>query len=326
MRIKLFLSVGLTLVLSFFGLPAKAGWQHEWASAYLDWSGASLSRENSVTQIIQPLEIANQTYWSMSWVWNDRNIGGYAGIQTKGNLANGTVGDLAIFSIWDASSAIPGPDSGCLPFGGEGIGYSCRLPITMSANNKYEITISPDLERGDKWWKASFTHIDLNITKFIGSIEAPFANLASSRWGNFIEYWGPKTECDLVKPASTKFYSPKSSNPKIEFHSPKFSLPTKPCVVAAGDTPPAGYVGDAVIRFGGNFQSPSTTSMPFTKTKAQQEQERLEAEWNARAEAAAAAARARVDAKKTSITCIKGSKKIKVTAKKPICPTGFKRK
>jgi hypothetical protein len=315
----------LTLWIPSMAVPANAGWQHEWASAYLDWSGASLSQASSVSQVIAPLELAPQTYWSMTWVWDQKNIGGYAGIQTNGNLANGTISNLAIFSIWDATSAVPGPESGCLPFGGEGVGYSCRIPIQMIANNRYEITISADRERGPKWWKASVSHLDKNEVKFIGSIEAPFENLQASNWGNFIEYWGPKLDCSAVRVASAKFYSPLSTNPNIEFHSPKFSLPSKPCVVAAGDTPPQGYVGDAIIRFGGSIQQPSTTSMPYSKTKLQLEKERLEADAKARADAVITPVTKPKNLKKT-IVCLKPGTKLKVTAIKPKCPTGYKKK
>ena len=58
-----------------------------------------------------------------------------------------------------------------------------------------------------------------------------------------------------------------------------------------------------------------------TKAKAE-----AEAEAKAKAEAAAAAAAAKSASKKITITCVKGKKEKKVTAAKPKCPAGFKKK
>jgi translation initiation factor IF-2 len=124
--------------------------------------------------------------------------------------------------------------------------------------------------------------------------------------------------------------------------------------MSAGDTPPKGFIGDAVIRFGGAKQDPSTETLPFTKTRAQLAAEKTEAELKAKQEADArtaaelkakdeakaaadkliadakveaarilAAAKAAA-AKKTTITCIKGKLTKKVTAVKPRCPVGYK--
>jgi hypothetical protein len=78
--------------------------------------------------------------------------------------------------------------------------------------------------------------------------------------------------------------------------------------MSAGDTPPSGFIGDAVIRFGGASQEPSTQTMPYTKTKAQLAADKVAA------------------IKKTTINCSKGKLTKKVTALKPKCPTGYKKK
>lgn len=288
------------------GIPSHSAGQHTWASAYLDWNGVVLSENSSISQIIQPLEISPQTYWSSTWVWDNSSIGGYGGIQTKGYLANGQEADLAIFSIWDATSAIPGGGGGCRKFGGEGVGYTCTTPLTIEAGSKYEMTYSMDLIRGKRWWTASVFDIDRQTKKVIGSIEAPYSGAIATRWGNFIEYWGKPLSCDGVGKASAKFSNPISSNPEVEVTFWKYSKPLEPCVVTEGDTPPYGTIGDAIIRFGGAYQSPSTISMPFLKSK-----KALEAD-------------AKDATKKRSIICIKGKLTKKVTAIKPKCPSGYK--
>jgi len=247
---------------------ANAG-QQQWGAAYLDWSGALLSADSSISQIIQPLEISPNTYWEAGWHWDNVPDGGYGGIQSNGILADGTISDLAIFSIWNGLGAIPGDGAGCTRFGGEGIGYSCRIPITLKAGNKYEISFGVDKARGPQWWIATIADLTQGTKKIIGSIETNSLNAKASNWNNFIEYWGQAVPCDAVGPASAKFYVPTSSNLNVEIFSPVFSRPAQPCAMSAGDTPPPGFIGEAVIRFGGSKQSPSTQTMPYTKTKAQ---------------------------------------------------------
>lgn len=320
----------LTFSLLALNSPTATSAQHAWGASYLDWSGARLDEASSVSQTIQPLEISSRMFWEAGWTWDNAPDGAYGGIQTKGILANGQVSDLAIFSIWNARAAVPGLGAACTPFGGEGIGYSCRLAIPVVAGNKYEITFGLDKERGPNWWKATIKDFANGETRLIGSIESPQSGLRATNWNNFIEYWGEPVACDAVGLASAKFYVPTSTNPAVEFHSPIFSRPSQPCVNSAGDTPPVGFVGDAIIRFGGQSQSPSTMNMPGTKNRNLLAQERIEAEAKAKAEAEAKArAEAEVKPKakrQRSITCVKGKSSLKVIGKNPKCPSGYKRR
>jgi hypothetical protein len=299
--------LSIALIVAGHSAPANAA-QQLWGSAYLDWTGALLSDKSSMSQVIQPLEISPKMYWAADWWWDNVSDGGYGGIQSKGILADGSISDLAIFSIWNAVGAIPGTGAGCTPFGGEGIGYSCRIPIKLVAGNKYEISFGVDASRGPEWWKATISDLTKGTKSVIGSIKTNSRVAKASNWKNFIEYWGQSVPCNAVGAATAKFYVPTSNNPEVEVSSPRFSLPAQPCVVAAGDTPPPGFIGDAVIRFGGARQEPSTETMLYTKTRAQ------------------LAAEKAVASKKTTITCVKGKLTKKVTAVKPVCPAGYKKK
>ena len=304
------ITIGLILIFSLLFptvSPVNAA-QQQWGASYLDWSGALLSVDSTISQIIQPLEVSPQMYWEAGWHWDNVPDGGYGGIQSKGILADGTISDLAIFSIWNALGAIPGAGAGCTPFGGEGIGYSCRTPITLIAGNKYKISFGVDTARGPQWWIATISDLTKGTTSVIGSIETNSKIAKASNWNNLIEYWGQSVPCDAVGAASAKFYVPTSNNPDVEISSPRFSRPAQPCVMSAGDTPPSGFIGDAVIRFGGASQEPSTQTMPDTKTKAQLAADKVAA------------------IKKTTINCSKGKLTKKVTALKPKCPTGYKKK
>ena len=304
--------ITISLIL-FFSLliptlsPANAA-QQQWGASYLDWSGALLSVDSTISQIIQPLEVSPKMYWEAGWHWDNVPDGGYGGIQSKGILADGTISDLAIFSIWNGLGAIPGAGAGCTAFGGEGIGYSCRIPITLIAGNKYEISFGVDVARGPQWWIATISDLTKRTKSVIGSIETNSRIAKASNWNNFIEYWGQSVPCDAVGAASAKFYVPTSNNPDVEISSPRFSRPAQPCVMSAGDTPPSGFIGDAVIRFGGARQEPSTQTMPYTKTRAQLAADKVTA------------------TKKSTINCSKGKLTKKVTALKPKCPTGYKKK
>ena len=291
MSFRKFLAISLSLVLMVFGnsAPATAA-QQQWGAAYLDWTGALLSDKSSMSQIIQPLEISPRMYWEAGWHWDNIPDGGYGGIQSGGILADGTISDLAIFSIWNGLGAVPGVGAGCTPFGGEGIGYSCRIPITLTAGNKYEISFGVDTARGPQWWIASISDLAKGTKSVIGSIETNSSVAKAGNWNNFIEYWGQAVPCDAVGAASAKFYTPTSNNPDVEVSSPRFSRPAQPCAMSAGDTPPRGFIGDAVIRFGGAKQPPSTETLPFTKTRAQLAAEKTEAELKAKQEAEAKAA------------------------------------
>jgi Domain of unknown function (DUF3472) len=333
------IALSLVLILSaLFAVPANAA-QQQWGASYLDWSGALLSSSSTISQIIEPLEISPNIYWEAGWHWDNVADGGYGGIQSKGILADGKVSDLAIFSIWNGLGAIPGEGAGCTPFGGEGIGYSCRIPITLVAGNKYEISFGVDAARGPQWWIATIADLAKGTKNVIGSIETNSHIAKASNWGNFIEYWGQAVPCDAVGAASAKFHVPTSSNPDVEISSPIFSRPAQPCVMSAGDTPPPGFIGDAVIRFGGVQQAPSTQTMPYTKTKAQLAADKAAADKAAADKAAADKAAAELLAqqhavavvkaalpKKITIICIKGKLTKSVTAMKPVCPAGYKKK
>ena len=304
-RVAISLSLILSLLIPTLS-PANAA-QQQWGASYLDWSGALLSVDSTISQIIQPLEVSPKMYWEAGWHWDNVPDGGYGGIQSKGILADGTISDLAIFSIWNGLGAIPGAGAGCTAFGGEGIGYSCRIPITLIAGNKYEISFGVDVARGPQWWIATISDLTKGTKSVIGSIETNSRIAKASNWNNFIEYWGQSVPCDAVGAASAKFYVPTSNNPDVEISSPRFSRPAQPCVMSSGDTPPSGFIGDAVIRFGGASQEPSTQTMPYTKTKAQLAADKVAA------------------TKKTTIHCSKGKLTKKVTALKPKCPTGYKK-
>lgn len=234
------------------------GWQHQNGSAYFWWSGNILRSDSAISQSIKIYQLSPQMYWSTAWHWANAKDGGYGGLQTQGLVGNGVIADIATFSIWNATEGIPGPGANCLPFGGEGVGFSCRLPIDLVANRIYTMSYSLNDKKTHRWWTAKVTDEENKKVYLIGKIKAPKANLRSKTWYNFIEYWGAQVKCEEVGEASAKFYNPVSSNPKVKPTFEKFLKASNYCVNVEADTPKFGEQGNPVMRFGGLNQTPST--------------------------------------------------------------------
>jgi hypothetical protein len=121
----------------------------------------------------------------------DGGEGGYLGLQTKGNRADGSLGKMAIFSIWDAVEAEgAGPEgSGAVRFGGEGTGWSCRIPYRWVAGDTYRLRVWTE---GGGWWSATVADEGSGQAHAIGRIRVP------GDWGRlgswsvmWTEYYGP---------------------------------------------------------------------------------------------------------------------------------------
>jgi hypothetical protein len=201
-----------------------------------------------------PLAAAPKTYWSLQWNWAQIPSGGYAGIQTDGNRQN-SIGDIAIFSIWDATDAVPGPASWCLPFGGEGIGQSCRTNIQVVPDREYKITIFPDHARGNSWWAANLTAVGANPI-YLGSIKAPSPNLSSEYFVNFIEYFGPPVACGEVGIADARFGLPIAGLSSSK-GSATFTRPSDVCVNSELELDEMSPTTGLIMNFGGR-ETPST--------------------------------------------------------------------
>ena len=117
------------------------------------------------------------SFYSMVNGFKDRNFGMYAGVQTNGNLGNGAdIGNVFVFSIWNATSARPAAGSTATPFGGEGVGYSLRMPYNWSIDTPYTIRIyrtQKNPSTNTYKWAASITNQKTLQTKVVGEIVAP---------------------------------------------------------------------------------------------------------------------------------------------------------
>jgi hypothetical protein len=155
---------------------------------------------------------ADATYF---WAHQFRLIGGeggYIGLQTKGNRADGSLGKMAIFSIWDAEEA-EGP--GTIRFGGEGEGWSCRIPYQWQAGRAYGLRV---FTPGGGWWGAKVRDEATGVVSELGGIRVPghWRNLDS--WSiMWTEYYGPPlNSCSDLPYSSVVFGTPTANHGEVK--------------------------------------------------------------------------------------------------------------
>ena len=138
--------------------------------------------------------------------------GGYLGLQTKGNRADGSLGKMAIFSIWDAVEAA-GP--GTTRFSGEGEGWSCRIPYMWQPGRAYALKVSAI---GGCWWEAKVRDETTGVVSQIGGIRVPehWRNLDS--WSiMWTEYYGPPLDrCSDLAYSSVVFGTPLANDGDVK--------------------------------------------------------------------------------------------------------------
>lgn len=119
------------------------------------------------------------------------DAGFYVGLQTDGVIGTDRVGGMAIFSMWGAFSASGDELSGSIAqsFGGEGIGYSCRLPYAYKVGDAYRMTMAFNGNRPDGVeWLASILDVKGERTDIIGTIVVPYSHgMIGTNGGQFVE-------------------------------------------------------------------------------------------------------------------------------------------
>lgn len=136
--------------------------------------------------------------------------GGYFGMQTQGSNPSGKI---AIFSIWDALAANGPGYAGT--FGGEGEGYSVRIPYQWQPGKSYRLRIWRLVREVDgTWWGAWVRDEASNVEHHIGSIKVPPA------WGNltnssvvWTEYYSAfPSSCDGIQHSAAKMTNFKAND------------------------------------------------------------------------------------------------------------------
>lgn len=130
-------------------------------------------------------------YWSTQWTWSGNNDGGYTGVQTAGVTEDevSPPGPVALFSLWGASQATPGPNSRCRPFDWEGVGILCRIDLpTVITSNALKVERSSD----GRSWTGSVMQPN-GQREIIGTITMPDVR---TMWNihSWVEYFGANNE------------------------------------------------------------------------------------------------------------------------------------
>jgi hypothetical protein len=199
----------IILILAVFAavtLPVKAA-QQQWAAAYVNWTFDSAPNGQNLDQQIWLPRPAFASYFTMNWQWSKTpGIGGYMGLQSDASGA----GNVR-FSLWNATEA---KGEHCRTFGGEGIGYTCMLPIEIDTNKFYRLRLwRTAADNSGQWWGGWLIEEKGGklIEHAIGQIKVAKNqdSFSASSIHNFSEYWGEAVStCKQVPMSAVGFGSP----------------------------------------------------------------------------------------------------------------------
>ena len=142
-------------------------------------------------------------FWAQQF-WFMNGDGGYIGLQTGGQI-NGLTTKIAIFSVWKALDAKKSNliSSWAGTFGGEGTGFSCKIPFNWRQNVEYRLRLikitNLDTHPNSDWWSAFIQEVPSGKEESIGQILLP------TQWGGltrdsnfFVEYFLPVSDCENI--------------------------------------------------------------------------------------------------------------------------------
>ena len=127
---------------------------------------------------------------------------GYFGLQTLGSEPTGKI---AILSIWRAEAAEGPAMSG--PFGGEGTGYTARIPYRWRVGSAYRLWVAA---AGGGWWEAGVVDEASREEERVGRVRVP------GGWGGLTDfsimwterYAGSNASCAHIRRSSARFGVP----------------------------------------------------------------------------------------------------------------------
>ena len=143
----------------------------QWSTSKTDHS------EMSVDITVRKDDFDDHYYYAHTIYLNGKNTENdepnimYAGFQNNGTNGKKWVGRMAIFSVWGAYEGEKEPDGWGTEFGGEGTGYSVRIPFKWDVGTTYRLTIKViDSDKKNNIFAAYLTDLKTKLTKRIGRI------------------------------------------------------------------------------------------------------------------------------------------------------------
>lgn len=183
--------------------------QQQWASQYVKWDFQKNLDVWNIDQQVWIYQSCNHSFWPLQWSWKDMNeTGGYLGLQQNSN----DVQNIR-FSLWNAIGC---RSKNCIPFEGEGEGYTCVLPIIIDRNKFYRYRLWRQESDSEGVWWCAWLIEEFNgtlVEHFIGSIKVPLSCYVIDPYSicNFVEYWGDNMICTDL-PMSIVGFTPPAVN------------------------------------------------------------------------------------------------------------------
>jgi hypothetical protein len=169
---------------------------------------------NNLTNIDQVMSVetkARASYWSMYFSYADAPDGGYLGLQTDATRPDGSVGEMAIFSLWNADKS-RNRTGRCVTFGGEGEGLSCRAPYTIKLSNDYRYSVKRlEADSTGQWWGGWVRDMATGTDTYLGDLHST-SKVLKGPVINFSEYFGSPVPCSKV-PTSKVVWTQPAANP-----------------------------------------------------------------------------------------------------------------
>lgn len=152
-------------------------------------------------------------YWSHQFSFKNGR-GGYFGMQSAGHRQDGSVGKLAIFSIWGASRA-SGPS--CQAAYGEGATKSCSIPYEWVEGHDYRLRIwAISRDANGDWWGVWVKDTTTNVETFVGQIQVPLGwRGLSGQSLSWTEFFGSTNSCDRLPYSRVRFYGFRANNESV---------------------------------------------------------------------------------------------------------------
>jgi serine/threonine protein kinase len=182
------------------------------AYAQLWWNfNAPANDIYNLDQILKVEQKGDHSFWAVDFSFTDSTAQGFLGLQTDGGRFDGSVGEMGIFSVWNAIGA-EGPS--CQKFEEGGSGYSCRVALTIQPGAEYRLRLwALKVEDQKEWWGAWIYDSSTQQDYHVGNIILPAPkNLFLNQIYSFSSYFGGNTDCAKTPQSVVTFKLPGANN------------------------------------------------------------------------------------------------------------------
>jgi hypothetical protein len=202
-------AVAITATLST-AVPASAS-QAQNANAYVFWTNNAPPGADIINydQFVAVDKKAPSTYWASLFDMAGATGGGYIGLQTDGNRANGSVGETALFSVWGADKS-HNKDGKCTGFVENGTGLHCTAAFTIQTGITYRYRVQRiSVDKTGAWWGGWIRNMSTGKDTYLGELHSQYLALTNPR--NFSEYFADLPTphpCNRIPQSRAEFFQP----------------------------------------------------------------------------------------------------------------------